>query len=215
MRKSYYATKAAIRYYGPEVERKWPDPPHVAFANLSLDDATLRMFTQRYGPLYTPPKRSPAEEVLVSESKDPFATASALSRLFVPDLGRAQKMQELLRRAWRGERFAIVELEHDLMQKGLRPWFGVTEKVLGLKDAPTDALTLWADDIWTLVRIAFLMDYKEGRAKICANPDCPTPCFVESRKGQEFCTHKCAVLINVRRFRERQAKAEVRRMVKR
>ena len=211
MRKSYYATKAAIRYYGPGFEPKWPDAPHIAFANLQLDDASLRMFTQRYGPLYAPPKRSRAEEILISESKDPFGTASALFRLFTPELGRAQKMQELLRRAWRGEQFAIVELEHDLMQKGLRPWFGVTEKVLELKDAPPDALTLYADDIWTLVRIAFLMDYKGGRAKICANPDCPTPWFVESRKGQEFCAHKCAVLINVRRFRQRQAKTQVRR----
>ena len=215
MRKSYYATKAVIRYYGPGFERKWPDAPHVAFANLSLDDTTLKMFTQRYGPLYTPLKWSRAEEILMSESKDPFGTASALARIFTPDLGRAKEMQELLRRAWRGERSAIVELEHDLMQKGLHPWFGVTEKVLGLKDAPTDALTLFADDIWTLVRIAFLLDYKGGRAKTCANPDCPTPWFVESRKGQEFCTHKCAVLINVRRFRERQAKADVKRRVKR
>jgi CGNR zinc finger len=213
--KSYYATMAVIRYYGPGVERKWPDPPHVAFANLPLDDTSLKMFTQRYGPLYPPPKRSRAEEILISESNDPFGTAFALFRLFTPDLGRAKEMQELLRRAWRRERSAIVELEHDLMQKGLRPWFGVTEKVLGLKDAPSDALTLWADDIWTVVRIAFLMDCKSDRAKICANPDCPTPWFVESRKGQEFCSHKCAVLINVRRFRQRQAKTQVRRRVTR
>jgi hypothetical protein len=206
--KSYYATNAVIRYYGPGFERKWLDAPHIALANLQLDEASLKMFTQRYGPLYAHPKRSRAEEILVAESEDPLGTALAVNRLSVPDLGRAQKMQELLRSAWRGERFAIVELEHDLMQKGLRPWFGVTEQVLGLKDAPRDALTLWADDIWTVVRIAFLMDCKIGRAKVCANRDCPTPYFVESRKGQEFCTHKCAVLINVRRFRERQNKSK-------
>ena len=207
MRRSYYATKAVIRYYGPGFDRKWPDAPHVAFANLRLDDASLTMFTQRYGSLYVP-KRSRAAEVVIATSKDPLGTAMLLSRSFVPELGRARKMQELLRQSWRGERFAIVELEHDLMVQGLKPWFGVTDQLFKWKDAPSDALTLWADDMWTVVRMAFLMDYKVGRAKICANPDCPTPYFVESRKGQEFCSHKCAVLINVRRFRERQAKAE-------
>jgi hypothetical protein len=213
--KSYYATEAVIRYYGPGFERNWPDAPHVAFANLQLNDAVLRMFTKQYGPLYVPPKRSRAEEVVIARSKDPLGTALLLSRLFVPELGRAQKMQELLRQSWRGDGFAIVELEHELMKQGLRPWFGATEKALDLRDAPDDALTLLADDIWSLVRIAFLMDYKIGRAKVCANPDCPTPYFAESRKGQGFCSHKCAVLINVRRFRERQAKTQVRRRVKR
>jgi predicted RNA-binding Zn ribbon-like protein len=69
--------------------------------------------------------------------------------------------------------------------------------------------------MWTVVRVAFLMDYKIGRIKVCGNPDCVTPYFVESRKGQEFCSHKCAVLINVRRFRERQSKAEARGRTKR
>jgi hypothetical protein len=205
--KSYYATEAVIRYYGPGFERRWPDAPHVAFANLQLDDSALGMFTKRYGPLYIP-QRSRAEKVVIGESRDPLHTALVLVTAFVPDLNRALGMQGLLRHAWRGERFAIVELEHELMQKGLRPWFGVTDQILELKDSPHDSLTLWADDIWTVVRAAFLMDYKVGRAKVCTNPDCPTPYFVESRKGQEFCSHKCAVLINVRRFRERQNKSK-------
>jgi hypothetical protein len=205
--KSYYATDAVIRYYGPGFERRWPDAAHVAFANLQLDDGSLGMFTRRYGPLYVPP-RSRAEEAVIATSKDKLSTALQLVLSFVPDLARARNMQTFLVKAWRGDKGAIVKLEHELMRQGLRPWFGVTEQVLELKDTPRDALTLWADDIWTVVRIAFLMDYKVGRAKICANPDCPTPYFVENRKGQEFCTHKCAVLINVRRFRERQSESK-------
>lgn len=42
-------------------------------------------------------------------------------------------------------------------------------------------------------------------AKICANPDCPHPYFLQKRKGQIYCSHPCAVLINVRRFRERES----------
>jgi len=211
--KTYYATQAVIRYYGPGFERRWPDSPHVLLANRQMNHAVLKMFTKVYGPLYVP-RRILAEDLVIRKSKDPLGTALQLARTFVPDLNRAIEMQKLLRRAWKGDQFAIVELEHGLMQNGLRPWFGVTDKVLGLKDAPNDALTLWADDIWTVVRIAFLMDYKLRRAKVCSNPDCQTPYFVESRKGQEFCCHKCAVLINVRRFRERQTKTQPRGRVK-
>src|ERR1700741_1890350 len=189
MPKSYYATKAVIRYYVPGCERKWPDAPHVAFANLQLDDGSLGIFTKRYGPLYTPPKWSRAEKAVIETGKDPLGTAMLLSRSSASELSRALKLQKLLRQSWRKDRLAIVELEHDLMRQGLKPWFGVTEETLQLKDAPSDALTLWADDMWTVVRAAFLMDYKIGRIKICGNPDCVTPYFVEGRKGQGFCSH--------------------------
>jgi len=82
----------------------------------------------------------------------------------VPDLARAKNMPALLVNAWRGNKGAIIKLEHELMRHGLRPWFGVTEQVLELKDAPQDALRLWATfltrlgesgcDAWTLARTA-------------------------------------------------------------
>jgi hypothetical protein len=176
--KSYYAMKAVIRYYGAPLKQKWPDAPHVAFANLRLDEASLRMFTKRYGPLHDPE----------------------------PDLDVAIDMQRALRSAWEHDETAILGLERTVMQHGLRPWFGITKTLRDLMDDPTpsDALTLWAKDMGMLVRMAFLMDLKQHRTKVCWSPDCPTPYFVQRRKGQGYCSQKCAVLVAVHNFRKRQ-----------
>ena len=199
---SYYEAKAVIRYYGPGFARKWPDPPHRAFANLVLDHRSLAMFTRIYGPLYVS-GWSEAETALIASSKDQLRTAMELANLFVPDPKRAAEMQSVLIRAWKGAQFAIVEIEHGIK---LFPWFWVTEQAFDMKDTFPDGVTLFAHDTWNLIRAAFLLDYKAGRARVCKNPDCPTPYFLRSRKGQEFCSHSCAVLINVRRFREREQK---------
>jgi hypothetical protein len=83
---------------------------------------------------------------------------------------------------------------------------------------PTKA-TLWTrrsgmeiviNDLWTLIRVMFSRDCWDGRARKCASPDCPAPFFLAVRKGQKFCSQRCAVLVNVRRFRESQGKGETR-----
>lgn len=61
-------------------------------------------------------------------------------------------------------------------------------------------------DLWTLIRVIFARDFWDGRTKKCESPDCPAPYFLAVRKGQKFCSQKCAVLINVRHFREREAR---------
>ena len=63
-------------------------------------------------------------------------------------------------------------------------------------------------DLWNLTRLLFLRDYSAGRTRVCSNPDCSSPYFLQQRRGQKYCTHKCAVLMNVRRFREREAKVK-------
>lgn len=60
------------------------------------------------------------------------------------------------------------------------------EQAFGLKDMFPDGLTLFANDTWNLIRAAFFVDYKAGRAKLCENPDCPTPYFLHSRKGTKL-----------------------------
>lgn len=208
--KAYYATQAVIRYYGAGIEPNWPDAPHVALANLRLERAALKMFTRRYGPLAAPPEKwSLADKLKLAIAKkrgdDPLWTVAVpRSRFHIADLERVTEMQRLLRNAWRNDSDAIVKIEPGM---SATLWFGVTERRLGLKDAPADALTIFVDDFWHFIRAAFLIDYKAGRTAVCKNPDCPAPYFLRSRKGQEFCTHKCAVLINVRRFRELQRKA--------
>jgi CGNR zinc finger len=195
--KTYYALSGTLRYYGPGFEKRWPDAPHRAFANLHLDVAALGMFTQRYGHLYFPGEWPKPNAEAIAASDERLGTALRMLFSFVPDLQQAKNMQKLLVRAWCADQGAIADIEKDIK---VFPLFGATERAFGLNDPP-DGFALYAEDMWNFVRAAFLLDYKNGRAKVCKNPDCPAPYFLQSRKGQEFCSHKCAVLVNVRRFR--------------
>ena len=93
----YYETRAVIRYRGTS-EQNWPEPPHQALANFQLDDATVRLFTRRYGPLYTMPSNLEAIDGKRNPD-DPIHVAVKKMMEFVPDLERVQGMQILLRRA--------------------------------------------------------------------------------------------------------------------
>jgi hypothetical protein len=71
--------------------------------------------------------------------------------------------------------------------------------------ARRSGLEIVVTDFRTLVMLMFAHDFWDERVKKCANPDCPAPYFLAVRKGQKFCSQKCAVLINVHRFRQREA----------
>jgi hypothetical protein len=102
------------------------------------------------------------------------------------------RLRDTLRQAWRGD------------DKALQAMMLNTQASLEVRSAGLEAAV---SDLWTLIRLLFLQDHFAGRARICANPDCHTmPYFLVVRKGQKFCSDKCAVLISVRRLRERQAK---------
>jgi len=93
-----------------------------------------------------------------------------------------------------------------------RAWEGDTDNFFAVAFGKTSLLVqptwmgLFVDDPWTLVLIMFAQDWAEKRLKKCGNPDCPAPYFCAVRRGQKFCSQKCGVLINVRRFRQREAK---------
>ena len=96
-----------------------------------------------------------------------------------------------------------------LSQMGIGPSRGRTYGVLRIRPVITQAgIDLYAQDMWTFIRVAFVRDLFLKRPRICANQayGCPSPYFLESRKGQTFCCHRCAVQMNVRRFRERENK---------
>ena len=212
--KSYYETQAAIRYYGSlpdDVERdsqyvtgrmafevkdsdtvgsqpfparsdspfdmsRWREPPHVALANLSLENAALGpvyQFTKRYGYL--------------------IGHVDVASGYFYVDVAKIAAMQKLIREAWTGERTAIEKLKNALSAE--------VSLSIEIKE-----IEIGISDLWSLIRLLFLRGYATKKTRVCANPDCPAPYFLESRRGQKFCSHACAVLINVRRFRERDAK---------
>jgi hypothetical protein len=184
--KSYYALNGTIRYYNEKAARTWKEPPHYHFVNMLITENSIRGFARQYGLPYS----------------DWRMGAYQLNK---PDLVR---MQSLLRRAWRDDIDAIADIEKgdpnapkDKVYGPLRIDWSVTHK----------GIVASALDLWSFMRIAFLQDYSDGRTKVCANQDCPAPHFLQKRKGQEFCSHPCAVLINVRRFRDRQKQTKNRR----
>ena len=63
------------------------------------------------------------------------------------------------------------------------------------------------ENLWTLIRLMFMRDYRDERLTKCARPDCVRPYFLAVRKSHKFCSHHCAVLATTRRFRAGQAKA--------
>ena len=117
-----------------------------------------------------------------------------------------ERMQSLLRGAWRGD--AECQM---LVAEGY-PGSPVNDPVFGGINIGWSSGTsntpnvLRPQDLWSFIRIAFLQDYAAGKTKVCQNPDCPTPYFLQKRKGQNHCCRKCVVLVNVRRFRKRQAR---------
>lgn len=104
------------------------------------------------------------------------------------------RFRDSLRLAWRGD------------DKTLQGMMLNIQANLEVRSAGLEAAV---NDLWTLIRLLFLQDHFTGRARVCANPDCHTmPYFLVVRKSQKFCSDKCAVLMAVRRFREREAKQQ-------
>jgi hypothetical protein len=211
---SYYATIARIRYYGqmPEKVEKYDDAVCVsgieskvfgkdvltAYWPASLDTAGLQ-------PVNLSHKKEPAHEALANMTLDldslcAFTKRWGLLDADTDDKGRlctrvtqVKPFRGVLQRAWRGEPGALTKMAKD-----------VTARV----DVRATGIDIAVVDLWNLIRLLFLRDHEAGRTKVCSNPDCHSPYFLQQRRGQRYCTHKCAVLMNVRRFRKRQAKAK-------
>jgi hypothetical protein len=207
--KNYYATETVIRYYGPQVESvrseaghvyaeigqpfavtpKWKQPPHEYLAGMELarwDAERISTFSKQYGPLV--PRHRP-DEIPTRRGVDYFRRGD---RIWI-DTAQFVVLQKLLTDAWRGDPGALEEIVS-----------GLTD-VMELK-ANANGLELAVFDLFAYVRLLFLRDRAQGKTNVCANPDCRTPCFLQARKGQLYCSHDCAVLINVRRFRNREAR---------
>jgi hypothetical protein len=45
---TYYEIGAVLRYAGPR--KSWPEWPHIYFANMNIDEASLRAFQYNFGP---------------------------------------------------------------------------------------------------------------------------------------------------------------------
>jgi hypothetical protein len=167
--------------------KAWKMPPHVALANLNLNPQAIASFVRKYGVL----------EGTIKTVVESAHGASPLS--FTVNTNFVREAQSILRLAWRGDRSALLQVEDVLKQ-------------INLQVAPSlvrrEEIVLKTSDLWKYLCFAFSIDYIDGKTKTCTNPDCEHPYFVQKRKDQQFCSHRCAVLINVQRYRERQSETQ-------
>ena len=103
-----------------------------------------------------------------------------------------RNVQAKLRESWKRAAAGITQAK-------LTPYPG-----LRIFFTPEGELEIIAENLLTYLLVAFLRDATAGRAKICANPECLKPYFLQTKGGQIYCSHRCAVRENVRRFRQQQ-----------
>jgi hypothetical protein len=155
---------------------RWKDPPHIALANLRLEQDSIQGFIKMYGLLhsyhasYEDPRHWLKPELLIGqdlsfcESVDDFAHA-----------------QDLLRRSWTQDWLATVEIEGEL-----EDGFEIESLVVAWRTVALKTCDLWKA-ICFLFLFLFLLDYFNGVLRKCHNPDCPAPFFIARRQTQKFC----------------------------
>jgi hypothetical protein len=188
---------------------EWPEPPHVAFANLLAEKPeAVENFTKRYGLLHHS----------YIDQDDPDGNR------FTIDSATFLVEQDRLRLAWRfisaakeedhppGGAVAVSEIEGEV-EEG----FG-TDVVVAYR-----YVQLRPKDLWAAICFLFLWDLETERLGLCENPDCPAPFFRKKRKTQKFCEAGPCVAYAQRQYsldwwnrvgkkrREKKAKAQHRR----
>jgi len=166
---------------------RWIDPPHVALANLGYENpkhlATVeqaRWFVTRYGP-----PLSDEHTMFIPGGWDTFEIS----------VGEFNQRQDQLRYAWKNRDakpllFGWGFENADLFYLPAR-W---TPK--GVELCPAEC--------WTYMQLLLTRDIVEGRARICAKPDCITPFFVAKRNNRKYCYDSdCANNMAQRNFRRR------------
>jgi hypothetical protein len=185
----------------------WYAPPHVELANMHLPAASKVMigFFRQHGALnvnssyrdgwVSKPGIPPSEMVNIRYPKP-------VNQDFVMTIQELAEAQTVLRLAWHGDRTMLLELEQSIK----RGEFLVASPISDEQDVLTTR------DLWGFICYVFLLDYRDGKAKICAFRDCSTPYFVKVRTDQTYCSHRCAVKDNnLRRAQPSKSKSSRRR----
>jgi hypothetical protein len=198
---SHYAMKGTVRYYGRVPGKVELRGEEVVF---KPEDRPVTVFDFHSW-------KEPPHLALANLMPDPHAlyrfvrhygivTARLSSGVQYVTVRHTDPFQEYLQKAWKGDQAILEQMVGDLKAY--------------LRVLPS-GIDIVVEDLWTLVRLMFLHDWWSGRARKCSNPDCLTPYFLAVRKGQKLCSQTCAVLINVRRFREREAEQKTNIATKR
>jgi len=188
--RSHYAVTSTIRYYKPPFDVNLLPGPHPRL-RVTLVGSSGEAFD------YSRWKDAPHvafanlrdEPEAVCRFVRTYGLLAQDKRKAVP-IREVLELRDFLRRAWEGETFNFFALPAS---------GGAT-----LCAVQTGGFLIAIQALWPLIQVMFIQDWTENRIKKCENLDCPAPYFCTVRRGQKFCSQKCGVLINVRRFRQRE-----------
>ena len=169
----YYELSASVRYG----DKPWPEYPHVHLANLKISDDGIDAFTRVYGRLFE--NYEPTWPLPKTTMQANNAVIGKAGQRPMMAIDMVAGVQRALRKAWANSSDWLKAIAgHDPDQDAfiyapMQPKLSVTDT----------GIELIAPDVWTFSRLAFLWDHAAGKTKICANPDCITPYFVQSKQG--------------------------------
>jgi hypothetical protein len=171
----------------------WKEPPHIVLANLPesepmgalqerpggapLDSKGVEAFIRKYGIL----AHSTSDgEFAIAENAD---SAEPAEQTFSVTSEEMADVQNLLRRAWKQEPSALVDV-----QKAASVVVAV--RLLTIEDGgrgTAGTVELVATNLWNFLCILFMRDYSAGKIGVCAHPGCPAPYFIKKRRTQKVC----------------------------
>ena len=168
---------------------RWKTAPHRVFLNLPvsttpelgieiIEPNALLGFSKRYGLLYNRMVNNKwVLEVECSASLGNISTdhgryGAAEFRELI-----GSKSQAILKYAWKsGDKRVVEEIAKD-----------TAENLQIQVDVATGATVIKVSNAWALICMLLLRDHATGKTGVCANPECPAPYFLKSRKTQKIC----------------------------
>jgi hypothetical protein len=173
----------------------WKEPPHKSLANMPalpptgewqplhgvtpVDPEAAKAFIRKYGLFHI---ETYSRRIESSEVGDFAETAGSRFVVHSEEFAEAQK---LFRRAWVGEPSVLQQIQQDARRS---VEIGLKEVNTG-KTGQAEGIELVATSLLKFMCILFLRDYAAGKISKCANPTCPAPYFIRSRKTQKVCEY--------------------------
>lgn len=210
---SYYATTALIQYYGQVPTKFGKSEDGVwgtgikspVFGEDAFADWRVQLETANEKPFNLSGRKDRAHESFANMRLDVDSLYVFTKRWgflagrnderggLSARLTDVEPFQTLLRQAWKNDPQSLKKISKDVKAR---------------VDVSPRGIDIAVVDLRNLICLMFLRDHHTSKTAVCGNPDCYSPYFLRQRLGQKYCTHKCAVLMNVRRFREREAKSK-------
>jgi hypothetical protein len=179
--------------------KRWPDPPHQAFANLDFRDMRrLEFFVRTYG------------------ISGHFCNLDRSNGVWFVDRALLQKWQDRLRAAW-GQFIAHDYEGHANGPRNLSAYRGKENLWFHPRSLTIDAKGhLAVSDLWSYICVCFITDCTAGLTKVCEFEGCKfLRYFLKSRTDQRFCTKQCRARHNMKEWRKSLRNQKHERAVRR